>query len=97
MKIDQVLQRLSEHNVSVGQDSTDHDGTRVIIVGCSLPSFPYGPNRFAYATIVLGPGQDEVHREERDAIRRRLHHLTTDIFGDDASEYPELFERREAN
>jgi hypothetical protein len=46
---------------------------------------PYG-GRFVYSTLVLEPGQDDISLEEREALKRRLCHLTTDIFGDD----PEL-------
>lgn len=91
MKITEVLQRLKQHGVDVGSDTTEADGTRVIIVGCALPDFPYGKNRFRYYTLVLSLGQDDVALEERDSMRRRLYHATTDIFGDDAEENPDLF------
>jgi hypothetical protein len=96
MKITEVLQRLKQHKVDVGSDTTELDGTRVIIVGCALPSFPFGYGRFRYYTFVLSPGQDEVDLEERDAARRRLYHTNTDIFGDDALEWPELFKEEES-
>ncbi len=38
----------------------------------------------------MGPGEDNVPREVRDSIRRRLWHGTTDIFGDDAADGPAL-------
>jgi hypothetical protein len=91
MKITEALQRLSDHGIDVGSDTLEPDGTRVIIVGCALPSFPFGNGRFRYYTLVLSPGQEDVSLEERDAMRRRLHHATTDIFGDDAEEWPDLF------
>ena len=92
MNITEVLQRLNNHGVDVGSDIVEPDGTRIIIVGCALPSFPYGAGRFRYYTLVLSPGQYEVDLEERNAMRRRLYHATTDIFGDDALEWPDLVE-----
>ena len=92
MKITEVLQRLKEHGIDVGSDTTDSDGRRTVIFGCALPSFPFGAGRFRYYTLVLSQGQEDVAIEEREAMRRRLYHLTTDIFGDDAKEWPELFE-----
>jgi hypothetical protein len=42
---------------------------------------------FVYSTLVLRPEQnEEVSLDEREALKRRLCHLSTDIFGDD----PEL-------
>lgn len=91
MKIKEVLQRLRPYGIEVGRDTVESDGTRVIIFGSPLPSFPYGPGRFCYYTLVLSPDEDEVPLEERDTIRRRLYHLTQDIFGDDEKEWPDLF------
>jgi hypothetical protein len=85
MKLKQVLQLLETHGVKVQEEKIDGDGNRTIVVGCALPMMPYG-GRFVYSTLVLSPNQDEVSLEEREALKRRLCHLTTDIFGDD----PEL-------
>lgn len=85
MKLTQVLKLLENHDVRVQEEKTDAEGNRTIVVGCKLPAMPYG-GRFVYSTLVLAPGQDEVSLEEREALKRRLCHLTTNIFGDD----PEL-------
>jgi hypothetical protein len=90
MKLNQVLQLLDNHDVKVQDDRTDEDGNRTVVVGCALPMMPYG-GRFVYSTLVFSPGQDEVSLEEREALKRRLCHLTTNIFGDD----PELDELTE--
>jgi hypothetical protein len=92
MNITEVLQRLKSHRIDVGRDTLQPDGTRIIIVGCALPEFPFGKNRFRYYTLTLSPGQTDVALEEREAMRRRLYHATTDIFGDDAAEWPDLVE-----
>lgn len=85
MKINQVLQLLKNHHVHVEEDQTNDDGYRTIVVSCRLPMVDCG-GRLVYATVALLPGQDELSLEEREAVKRRLGHLTTDIFGDD----PEL-------
>ena len=83
MKLSQLLFLLEKHGILVQDDRTDDNDNRTVIVGCPLPRMPYGENRYVYATLVFGPGEDDVSAEERDALKRRLHHLTTDIFGDD--------------
>ena len=85
MKISQVLQLFENHGIHKEEDQTNDDGYRTIVVGCRLPVVDCGGG-FVYATIVLSPGQDEIGLDEREALKRRLWHLTTDIFGDD----PEL-------
>ena len=82
MKLSRVLQLLEKHQIVVKDDRTEN-GIHTVVVGCELPRMPYGEGRFAYATLVFGPGEDDVSAEQRDALKRRLHHLTTDIFGDD--------------
>ena len=82
MKLSQVLLLLEKHGITLQEDRTDEKGIRTITVGCPLPRMPYG-GRFVYSTLVFGPGEDEVSAEERDSLKRHLHHLTTDIFGDD--------------
>jgi hypothetical protein len=82
MNLNLVLQALKKHHIDVESDSPDEQGNRVIIVGCHLPMVDYG-GRYVYYTLILSPGQDDVSMEERDAMRRRLCHLTTNIFGDD--------------
>jgi hypothetical protein len=82
MKLNLVLQALEKHKVTIQEDRVDQHGNRVIILGAPLPRMPYG-DKYRYSTLVLSPGEDEVSTEERDALRRRLCHLTTNIFGDD--------------
>lgn len=82
MKLNLVLQALQKHNVEIQVDRLDEHGNRVLIFGARLPMMPYG-ERYEYVTLVLAPDQDEICIEERDVIRRRLCHLTTNIFGDD--------------
>lgn len=83
MKLSLVLQCLKRHDVQILDDRTDKSGIQTIVLGCLIPAFAANSGKYAYATISLDPGQDEVSMEERDSIRRRLCHLTTDIFGDD--------------
>jgi hypothetical protein len=83
MKLSLVLAQLSANNVAVHSDEIDQSGRRVIIVGCAAPSPPFGLGRFHYYTLSLSKDQDDVSREERDAMRRHLWHGTTDLFGDD--------------
>jgi hypothetical protein len=81
MKLEQVLSQLRQHKIEVHFDHTGPEGDRTIIVGCALP-FPYS-GRFQYYTMTLAPGEDEISREEREAMKRRLCHLATDIFDED--------------
>lgn len=83
MKLTELLQRLDKHNIVVKENKVDDNGIRTVVVGCALPRMPYGEGRFVYSTLVFAVGEDDVSIEERDALKRRLHHLTTDIFGDD--------------
>jgi len=92
MNLNSVLTRLSKHNVRVFKNETDAEGWRTIIVGCAAPSPPFAIGRYLYSTWVMEPGEDDVPREVRDAIRRRLWSGTTDIFGDDAEDAPILDE-----
>lgn len=86
MKLNSVLTRLSKYKVHVQKNEVDADGWRTVIVGCAAPSPPFAIGRFLYATWVMAPGEEDVSREVRDAIRRRLWHRTTDIFEDDAED-----------
>jgi hypothetical protein len=86
MKLSQVLTQLKKHNIEICFDETNLNGERIIIVGCALPSPPFVGGRFQYYTLTLSPGQDEVTKVEREAMKRRLWHRTTDIFGDDGEE-----------
>jgi hypothetical protein len=90
MKLNSVLTRLNEFKVRVLKNEVDAEGWRTIIVGCAAPSPPFAIGRYLYTTWVMGPGEEDVSREVRDAIRRRLWHGTTDIFGDDAEDAPAL-------
>jgi hypothetical protein len=90
MKLNSVLAQLSKYKVHVLKDEVDADGWRTLIVGCAAPSPPFAIGRFLYSTWVMAPGEDDVPREIRDAIRRRLWHRTTDIFGDDEADSAEL-------
>lgn len=83
MKLNSVLARLKAHQIEVQKDETDSDGRRIIIVGCTAPSPPFALGRVCYYTLVLSSGQEDVDLQEREAMRRRLWHSTTDIFGDD--------------
>jgi hypothetical protein len=83
MNLSSVLEQLKKHKIEVVFEETGPAGERTYVVGCALPSFPYGPGRFQYYTLTLLPGEDDVPREEREAMRRRLGHLTTDIFEED--------------
>jgi hypothetical protein len=83
MKLSSVLEQLRRHQIEVFYEEIGPRGERTIVVGCALPNFPYGPGRFQYYTLTLLPGEDEVSREEREAMRRRLGHLTTDLFEED--------------
>lgn len=83
MKLSSVLEQLKKHKIEVVFEEIGPSGERTIVVGCALPNFPYGPGRFQYYTLTLLPGEDDVSREEREAMRRRLGHLTTDIFEED--------------
>jgi len=91
MNLNLLLARLNEHRVSVFTDNTDEDGRRTVIFGCAAPSFPFG-RKVLYYTLELSPRQTDVELEEREAIRRRLCHATTDIFGDDAAGLTKLDE-----
>jgi hypothetical protein len=82
MKLNLVLQALEKHKVEIRDNRTDEHGNRILILGASLPMMPYH-GRYLYATLALSPGQDEVELEERDALKRRLGHECTNIFGDD--------------
>jgi hypothetical protein len=82
MKLNLALQALRKHQVEIQEDRVDEHGNRVIVLGAPLPRMPYG-GRYRYATLVLSPGQDDVALEERDALKRRLGHESTNIFGDD--------------
>jgi hypothetical protein len=86
MKLNYVLKQLKDHHVEVQSEETDETGRRILIVGCAAPSPPIGLGHFSYYTHVLDPGQEDVSRQERDAMRRRLWHGTTDIFGDDEAD-----------
>jgi hypothetical protein len=88
MKLNLVLYKLSKADVEIQEDRTDADGIRTIVLGCALPRMPH-KGRYLYTTLVLSPGQEEVCLEERDAIKRRLGHLCTDVFGDD-SDFEEI-------
>jgi hypothetical protein len=83
MKLNQVLQQLKKRDIKVEDERVDEEGNRSIVIGCALPSIPFGENRFAYATIVLKKGCDEVSAEQRETVKHRLWLLTQDIFGDD--------------
>jgi hypothetical protein len=82
MKLNLVLAQLKKYEITVAFDQTDAAGDRTIIVGCAVPSFPQAP-RILYYTLTLPAGQDEVSREQRESMKRRLGHLTTDIFEED--------------
>lgn len=90
MNVNLVLQRLKDHRVNIYRDTVGADGYRTIQMGCNAPSPPFALGRVLYYTLVLYPGVTDVTLEEREAIRRRLWHATTDIFGDDAVEVAEL-------
>jgi hypothetical protein len=90
MNLNSVLARLGEFKVRVFRNEVDANGWRTVIVGCAAPSPPFAIGRFLYSTWVMGPGEEDVPREVRDAIRRRLWHGTTDIFGDDEEDAPAL-------
>jgi len=83
MKLNSVLEQLRKHKIEVVYEEIGPTGERTIVIGCALPNFPYGPGRFQYYTLTLLPGEDDISREEREAMRRRLGHLTTDIFEED--------------
>lgn len=89
MNVNLVLAQLKAHQIDVQSDTTNSEGQRIIIVGCAAPSPPFA-GRFVYYTLVLSPGQTSVPFEEREAIRRHLWHLTTDLFGDDAAGLTQL-------
>lgn len=90
MNLNSVLAQLNNNSIGIYRDTTDDEGWRTIIVGCAAPSPPYGLGHILYYTLVLSPGQTDVPIEERDALRRRLWHSTTDLFGDDEAIRAEL-------
>ena len=92
MKLNLLLAQLEKHKIRLLSDETDEEGWRSLIVGCAAPSPPFGAGRFLYYTLVLEPDQEDIPLEEREAMRRRLWHGTTDIFGDDASGLTKLDE-----
>ena len=89
MKLKEVLARLDKYGIKVCQESEEANGSRTVVLAGRLPSIPFGYNRMAYYTLNLAAGNDEIELEEREAIRRHMWHLTTDIFGDDAAELTE--------
>jgi hypothetical protein len=90
MKLNFVLAQLEKFKIRLLSDTEDEAGWRTLIVGCAAPSPPFAVGRFLFYTLVLEPGQDTVPLEEREALRRRLWHGTTDIFGDDETNRTEL-------
>jgi len=90
MNVSLLLQRLKDHKISIYRDTVEVDGYRTIFMGCNAPSPPFALGRVLYYTLVLYPGVTDVPLEEREAIRRRLWHTTTDIFGDDEAARREL-------
>lgn len=90
MKLNSVLAQLEKYHIRLLSDTQDEAGWRTLIVGCAAPSPPFALGRFLYYTLVLEPGQDNVPLDEREAMRRRLWHGSTDIFGDDEAGLAEL-------
>jgi hypothetical protein len=90
MRLNDVLARLEQYGISIHEDRVEKDGSRTVIVAGRLPSPPYA-SKMAYYTLNMPVEIDIVELEEREAIRRRMWHLTTDIFGDDEAEGGEDF------
>jgi hypothetical protein len=83
MNLSEALSRLKSHDIDVQVKELEDSGIRVFIFTCNRPSPPYALEIKAFATLALLPGEDQITLSEREALRRRLGHLTTDIFGDD--------------
>lgn len=84
MKLKEVLQRLSKYGITVAETRLEPDGSQTFVIAGRLPSPPFGSKHMAFYTLNVASEEEEVSLEEREAIRRRMWHLTTDIFGDDA-------------
>lgn len=83
MKLSDLLSKLkNQAGVSEAERRHFADGHTVIILTGRLPAPPFTDRAHVWHALVLDPGQDDVSRDEVEAILRRFWHGELDFFGE---------------